>query len=129
MAVRKVIHTDKAPAAVGPYSQGIVADRFLFTAMQIPLDPAGGTLVSPNDVAGQARQVLENIRAIVEAAGSSLEQVVRVTVYLQRIADFQAVNEVYATFFGQAPPARAALEVAALPKGALVAMDAIALVE
>ncbi len=129
MALRKVVHTAGAPAAVGPYSQGVIAGPLLFTAMQIPLDPAGGALVSPEDTAGQARQVLENIRAIVEAAGSSLDRVVRVTVYLQDMADFGTVNQVYATYFAQDPPARAALAAAALPKGARVAMDAIALVE
>lgn len=126
MASRRVVHTDRAPAAVGPYSQGVIADGFLFTAMQIPLDPGSGTLVAPDDAAGQARQVLENLRAILEAAGSGLEQVVKVTVYLQDMADFPAVNAVYAEYFPQDPPARAAIGVAALPRGARVAMEAIA---
>jgi len=124
---RTVIHTERAPAAVGPYSQGIVAGGFVFTAMQIPLDPQSGAIVAPGDAAGQARQVLRNIQAILEAAGSSLAQVVKVTVYLQDIADFGAVNGVYAEFFGQDPPARGALAAAALPKGALVAMEAVAI--
>jgi 2-iminobutanoate/2-iminopropanoate deaminase len=126
MSTRTVIRTDKAPAAVGPYSQGISANGFLFTAMQIPLDPVGGTLVAPDDVAGQARRVLENLRAIVEAAGSSLAHVVKVTVYLQDIADFGSVNAVYGEFFAQDAPARAAVAVAALPRGARVAMEAVA---
>jgi 2-iminobutanoate/2-iminopropanoate deaminase len=129
MSARQVIRTEHAPAAVGPYSQGIVAGGFLYTAMQIPLDPASGTLVAPNDVAVQARRVLENLQAIVEAAGCSLDQVVKVTVYLEDIADFAAVNVVYGAFFDQDAPARAAMAVAALPKGAKVAMEAVAVVE
>jgi 2-iminobutanoate/2-iminopropanoate deaminase len=113
---------------VGPYSQGIVAGGFLFAAMQIPLDPKTGSMVDPDDVAGQARQVLDNIRAIVEAAGGWLNQVVKVTVYLQDMDDFAAVNAVYAEYFEQDPPARAAMEAASLPKGALVAMEAVAVV-
>ncbi len=119
MSSRRVVHTNRAPAAVGPYSQGVIA-------MQIPLDPASGALAAPDDAAGQARQVLENLRAIVEAAGSGLEQVVKVTVYLQDMADFPAVNAVYAEYFPHDPPARAAVGVAALPRGARVAMEAIA---
>jgi 2-iminobutanoate/2-iminopropanoate deaminase len=128
MLTRKVIRTEQAPAAIGPYSQGIVAGGFLFTAMQIPLDPASGTLVAPEDVAAQARRVLENLKAIVEAAGTSLGQVVKVTVYLQDIADFAAVNAVYGEYFSQDAPARAAVAVAALPRGARVAMEAVAVV-
>jgi 2-iminobutanoate/2-iminopropanoate deaminase len=126
MATRQVIRTEQAPAAVGPYSQGIVAGGFLFTAMQIPLDPASGTLAAPDDVAAQARRVLENLKAIVEAAGLSLGHVVKVTVYLQDIADFAAVNAVYGEYFPQEAPARAAMAVAALPRGARVAMEAVA---
>ena len=126
MPARKVVRTEQAPAAIGPYSQGIVANGFLFTAMQIPLDPVGGALVATDDVAVQARRVLENLRAILEAGGSSLDQVVKVTVYLQDMADFAAVNAVYGEFFGQDAPARAAVGVAALPRGAKVAMEAVA---
>ncbi len=128
MATRTVIGTDKAPAAIGPYSQGIVANGFLFTAMQIPLDPASGTIVGPDDVAAQARRVLENLKAILEAGGSSLAKVVKTTVYLQDIADFAAVNTVYGEYFGQEAPARGAVAVAALPRGARVAMEAVAMV-
>lgn len=128
MVSRTVIRTERAPAAVGPYSQGIVAGGFLFTAMQIPLDPSTGALVAGDDVVGQARQVLQNLRAIIEAGGSSLQQVVKVTVYLQDIADFAAVNAVYGEFFPQEAPARAAVAVAALPRGARVAMEAVAVV-
>jgi 2-iminobutanoate/2-iminopropanoate deaminase len=126
MSRRKVVRTEGAPAAVGAYSQGIIAQGWLFTAMQIPLDPSTGALAALDDVAEQARRVLNNIRAIVEAAGSSLEQVVKVTVYLQEIADFAVVNEAYAGYFPQDPPARAVLAGATLPKGARVAMEAIA---
>jgi 2-iminobutanoate/2-iminopropanoate deaminase len=126
MSSHQVIRTESAPAAVGPYSQGILAGGVLFTAMQIPLDPASGTLVAPDDVAAQSRRVLENLRAIVEAGGYSLAQVVKVTVYLQDIADFAAVNAVYGEFFSQDAPARAAVAVAALPRGAKVAMEAVA---
>jgi 2-iminobutanoate/2-iminopropanoate deaminase len=128
MSARQVIHTELAPAAVGPYSQGIVAGGFLYTAMQIPLDPASGALVGPDDVAVQARRVLENLQSIIDAAGASLDQVVKVTVYLEDIADFAAVNAVYSAFFDQDAPARAAVAVAALPKGAKVAMEAVAVV-
>ena len=128
MTPRQVIRTERAPAAVGPYSQGIVAGGFLFTAMQIPLDPASGTLVAPEDVAAQARRVLENLKAIVEAAGLSLGHVVKVTVYLQDIADFAGVNTVYGEYFSQEAPARAAVAVAALHRGARVAMEAVAVV-
>lgn len=126
MSPRQVVHTAQAPAAVGPYSQGIVAGGFLFTAMQIPLDPASGALVAAEDVAAQARRVLENLKAIVEAAGTSLAQVVKVTVYLQDIADFSAVNAVYGEYFPHDAPARGAVAVAALPRGARVAMEAVA---
>ena len=128
MPTRQVVHTEQAPAAVGPYSQGIAAGGFLFTAMQIPLDPANGTLVAPDDIAAQARRVLENLKAIVEAAGTSLGQVVKVTVYLNDMADFAAVNAVYSEYFPQDAPARAAVAVAALPRGAKVAMEAVAVV-
>lgn len=127
MVERKMVSTPHAPAAVGPYSQGVVAGGFLFTAMQIPLDPSSGTLVAPDDIAAQTRRVLENLQAIVEAAGSSLERVVKVTVYLQDVADFPAMNAVYGDFFPREAPARAAVAVSALPRGARVAMDAVAL--
>ncbi len=128
MVRRTIVSTTSAPAAVGPYSQGVIAGDLLFTAMQIPLDPASGTLVSPDDVAAQTRRVLENLRAIVEATGSSLEHVVKVTVYLQDMADFATMNAVYGEYFPREAPARAAVAVAALPRGARVAMEAVALV-
>ena len=121
----RTIRTDKAPAAVGPYSQGIVAGGFLFTAMQIALDPDSGELVG-STAAAQVRRCLENIGAIVEAAGASLADVVKTTVYLKDMAEFQAVNEAYARFFISNPPARGIIEASALPKGALVAVEAVA---
>lgn len=124
---RMVIATTKAPAAVGPYSQAIQANGFVFTAGQLGLDPATGKLVE-GDVTDQARQALKNLQAILEAAGSSLERVVKVTVFLKDINDFKRVNEVYAEFFKADPPARSAVQVAALPLGGLVEIEAVAVV-
>lgn len=122
---REVIATTRAPAAVGPYSQAIKANGFVFTAGQLGLDPATGKLVE-GDVTDQARQALKNLQAILEAAGSSLEQVVKVTVFLKDINDFKRVNEVYAEFFQANPPARSAVQVAALPLGGLIEIEAVA---
>ena len=122
---KKIVATDRAPAAVGPYSQGVVLDGWLWTCGQVALDPATGELVGSN-AATQARQALDNIVAILEAAGSSLDQVVRATVYLTDMDDFAAVNEVYAGFFKTDFPARACVEVSRLPVGALVEIDVIA---
>ena len=122
---REVVATKGAPAAVGPYSQGIKADGFVFSAGQLGLDPATGKLVE-GDVTDQARRALLNIKAILEAAGSSLDRVVKVTVFLKDINDFKRVNEVYAQFFGQNPPARSAFQVAALPLGGLIEIEAVA---
>ncbi|MGC8839182.1 MAG: RidA family protein [Anaerolineae bacterium] len=123
---RRIISTPNAPKALGPYSQGVVAGGFVFTAMQIPLDPSTGTLAA-DDVQAQTRQVLQNLAAILQAAGSSLGRAVKVTLYLKDLGDFAAVNEAYAAFFPEEPPARAVVEVAALPRGARVAAEAIAL--
>lgn len=123
---KQVIATAKAPAAVGPYSQGIVAGGLVFTAMQIPLVPGSGELAS-GGIEAQTRQVLDNVQAVLEAAGSSLARAAKVTVYLADLTDFGAVNEIYATYFPDAPPARAVVEVAGIPKGALIAMEAVAL--
>ena len=126
--MRQIISTDKAPAAVGPYSQGIVASgTFLFTAGQIPMHPLSGEIVGES-ITGQTRQALKNLNAVLEAAGSSLQDVVKCTVFLQNMNDFAAMNEVYAQHFGDSPPARSAVEVARLPKGALVEIEAIALI-
>lgn len=124
---RNVVATQKAPAAIGPYSQGIVANGFVFTAGQIALIPGEGRLAE-GDAAVQAEQVLANLGAVLEAAGSSLDRVVKTTIYLIDMADFAAVNDVYARHFGARPPARSTVAVKALPKGASVEIDAVALV-
>ena len=124
---RTVISTDQALAAVGPYSQAIIAGEFVFTAGQIPMDPATGRLLE-GDIQEQTRQVLSNVKAVLQAAGTSLDKVVKVTVFLQDMGDFKAMNEVYAEFFIQAPPARSAIQAAALPLGVGVEIEAIALI-
>src|SRR3954454_19104499 len=125
MAERDAISTDAAPEAIGPYSQAIRSGGFLFCSGQVPLDPASGELVKV-EVDGQTRRCLENLSAVCEAAGVSLADAVRLTVYLTDMNDFARVNEVYASFFeGGAPPARVAIGVSALPKGADVEIDAI----
>jgi 2-iminobutanoate/2-iminopropanoate deaminase len=122
---RQITSTDKAPAAVGPYSQAVSANGFVFAAGQVGLDPDTGKLVG-EDVASQTRQALQNIKAVLEASSSCLDHVVKTTVYLADIADYGAMNEVYAEFFAEKPPARAAFQVAALPLGARVEIAAIA---
>ncbi len=124
---RRTIQTNSAPAAIGPYSQGVTASGLVFTSMQIGLDPATGNVVGAT-APEQVRRCLHNVEAIVEAAGGSLADVVKVTVYMTDIQEFAAVNEVYAEFFTGDLPARAVVEVAALPKGALVAAEAVAIV-
>lgn len=120
----QAINSSKAPAAVGPYSHGSEVGGLIFTSGQLPIDAATGEI--PDDVAGQTKQSLENVRYTLEAAGSSMGKVVKTTVYLQNIEDFGAVNEVYATFFAEPFPARSCFEVACLPKGALVEIEVIA---
>ncbi len=124
--MRDVIATKDGPAAIGPYSQAIKANGFVFVSGQIPLDPATNTLVS-GDVAFQTERVLKNLAGILNAAGSSLEKVVRATVFLKNMSDFAAMNEVYGKYFHTAPPARSTVEVARLPKDVLVEIDVIAL--
>jgi 2-iminobutanoate/2-iminopropanoate deaminase len=120
----RTIQTDKAPAAIGPYSQGIIANGFLFTAGQIALDPATGQIVG-GDVVAQAERVFLNLAAILAEAGASWKDVVKTTVFLQEMADFPRVNEVYARVMGDARPARSTVAVAGLPRGVLVEIDAI----
>ncbi len=122
--MKKVIATTAAPGAIGPYSQAIEANGFVFVSGQIPIDPATGAFASDN-VVGQAEQSLKNLKAVVEAAGCTLADVVKTTVFLADIADFAAVNEVYAKFFTAECPARSAVQAANLPKGALVEIEAI----
>ncbi len=124
---RQVIQTDKAPSAVGPYSQATKTDKMIFTAGQIPIDPKNGELVE-GDIREQTHQVLENLQAVVEAAGGELGSVMKTTVFLQDMGEFAAMNEVYAEFFTKTPPARSTVEVAALPLGARVEIEAVALV-
>ena len=125
MALRMPVSTDEAPEAIGPYSQAIRSGSLLFCSGQIPLDPSTGEIVK-EDVAGQARRCLQNLSAVCEAAGASLSQAVRCTVYLADMGNFARVNEVYGEFFeAEEPPARVAIGVAALPKGADVEVDAI----
>jgi 2-iminobutanoate/2-iminopropanoate deaminase len=125
---RKIVHTDQAPAAVGPYSQAVRAGKLVYTAGQIPMDPATGQLVE-GDIQAQTRQALQNLQAVLEEAGSSLKRVVKTTVFLVDMGDFKAMNEIYAQFFTGKPPARSAVEVAALPVGASVEVEAVALVD
>ncbi len=127
MIERRPVRTDKAPGAVGPYSQGMRAGGFLFTAGQIPLAPDGSGLVGTT-VAEQTEQVLRNLKAVLEAGGSGLDRVVKTTVFLTDLSAFDEMNRVYARFFGDSPPARSAFQVGALPKGALVEIEAVALV-
>ena len=124
---KQVIHTEHAPAAVGPYSQAIVANGFVYTAGQIPLIPAEGKLIE-GDIQVQTRQSLENLQAVLEASGSNLANVVKTTVFLDSMDDFAKMNEIYAEFFGKNSPARSTVEVARLPLGALVEIEAVALV-
>jgi 2-iminobutanoate/2-iminopropanoate deaminase len=119
------VHTDKAPAAVGPYSQAVLAGGFLFTAGQVGLDPATGKLVA-GGVEAQARRALANLREVLEAGGSGLSHVVKTTVFVADMADFTTVNGVYAEAFGEHRPARSTVQAAALPLGALVEVEAVA---
>ncbi len=125
---KEIVATEKAPKTVGPYVQGIRANGFLFTAGQIGLDPATGKLVE-GGIETQTRRVLENLKAVLEAAGSALEEVVKTTVYLTDLSHFQAMNQIYAEYFREHRPARSTVGVAELPLGALVEIELIALVK
>lgn len=120
----KHVHTDAAPAAIGPYSQGVVANGFLYTAGQIALDPKSGTM-STGDVRAQTEVVMRNLSAILDEAGAAWGDVVKTTVYLTDMAAFPIVNEVYGRWLGDARPARSTIQVAALPRGGLVEIDAV----
>lgn len=123
---REPISTDRAPKAIGPYEQAIKVNGVVYTAGQIPLDPKTGNFID-GGVAAQTRQVLENLKAVLEAAGSSLDRVIKATVFLKNMADFAAMNDVYAAYLGTAKPARSTVAVAELPRGALVEIDLVAL--
>ena len=124
--MRKTVSTDKAPAAIGPYSQANIFGDFVFTSGQVPLDPASGEIIGAN-IEEQTRQVFKNITAILEAAGSSLDKVLKTTVFIKDMNDFGKMNEVYAEFFTEGSyPSRSAVEVARLPKDVLVEIETIA---
>lgn len=124
--MKERIATEQAPAAIGPYSQGIRAAGLVVTSGQLPIDPATGAFAG-TDIAAQTRQSLKNVQAVLEASGSSLDKVLKTTVFLKDMGDFAAMNEVYASFFPGEAPARSAVEVARLPKDALVEIEALAL--
>ena len=123
--MKKIINTGKAPRASGPYNQAVSIDNLLFTAGQIPMDPVSGKLVE-GDIRKQTRRVMENLKAILEAAGTDFSMVIKATVYLDDIADFNRVNEVYAEYFPAEQPSRSAVQVAALPLGAKLEIEMIA---
>lgn len=127
MEIAKAISTDQAPKAIGPYSQAILAGQFLFLSGQLPINPADGKLVE-GDIAERAAQVFRNMSAIAETAGGSLKDVVKVTLFLTDMADFQQVNEIYGQFFQTPYPARSAVQVAALPLGSNIEAEAIVLI-
>ena len=123
----QVIHTDQAPKAIGPYSQAIRAGNMLYTAGQVALDPASGQLVE-GDIEAQTRRVLDNLAAVLQAAGGSLASVVKTTVFMQDLSEFAAMNVVYAEYFTGSPPARSTVQVAALPRGGRVEIECVAVV-
>jgi len=122
----KTLHTTQAPAAIGPYSQGIQAGNLVFTSGQLPLNPQTGELA--DDIRQATSQSLDNVKNILESAGASLDKVVKVVIFLRDMNDFAAMNEVYATYFPSNPPARSAVQVARLPKDAIIEIEAIAIV-
>jgi 2-iminobutanoate/2-iminopropanoate deaminase len=124
---REVVETDKAPKAIGPYAQAIKANGFVYTAGQIAITPESGDIVD-GGITAQTRQVFANLTAVLTAAGTSIDQVIRATVFLRHMSDFAAMNEVYAEYLGVATPARSTIAVNELPRGALVEIDLIALV-
>ena len=123
--MKKIVSTSEAPAAIGPYSQAVRSGSMLFCAGQIPLDPKTGQIVS-DDVGEQTRRVLENVAGLLKAAKMSFAHVVKTTIFLTSMGDFQAVNEIYATYFRENPPARSTVAVSALPKGARIEIEVIA---
>lgn len=125
--IREIIHTDKAPAAIGPYSQAVKTEKMIFVSGQLAIDPISKELLS-GDIAKETRQALNNLKEILLAAGSGLDRVVKTTLYISNMDDFGTINAVYAEFFDKAPPARACVEVARLPRNANVEVEAVALV-
>jgi 2-iminobutanoate/2-iminopropanoate deaminase len=125
--MKKSVFTSDAPAAIGPYSQGVRVGRFLFCSGQIPLDPKSGQIVS-GDIASQTRRVMDNIGAILKAEGVTFDNIVKTTIFLANLGDFQTVNEAYGSYFKEDPPARSTVQVSALPRGANVEIEVIAAV-
>ncbi len=123
--MKAVVSTDEAPAAIGPYSQAVRAGELLFLSGQIPLDPKSGQMVA-GDIEAETRRVMDNLGAVLKAAGLEYEHLVKTTIFLTDLADFPAVNGVYGSYFSSDPPARATVQVAALPKGARVEIDGVA---
>jgi 2-iminobutanoate/2-iminopropanoate deaminase len=126
--MKQIISTSEAPAAIGPYSQAVRSGNFLFCSGQIPLDPKSGQIV-PGDIAAQTRRVLENIGAVLKAEGLTFENIVKTTIFLTDLGDFQTVNEIYGSYFKQKPPARSTVQVSALPKGAKVEIEVVAVAD
>ncbi len=128
--MKAIVQTSDAPQAIGPYSQAVIEEKtsLVYTAGQIPIDPKTGTMIS-GGIQEQTRRVLENLTAVLKAAGSDLKNVIKTTVYLQNMDDFGAMNEVYADYFDDQPPARSAVQVTRLPKDALIEIEAVATVE
>jgi 2-iminobutanoate/2-iminopropanoate deaminase len=123
--MKKIVSTNEAPAAIGPYSQAVRMGNFLFCSGQIALDPKSGAIVS-DDIKAQVRRVLDNISAILSAEGLTFDDIAKTTIFLTDLNDFQTVNEIYSSYFKQAPPARSTVQVSALPKGAKVEIEAVA---
>jgi len=126
--MKKIISTSDAPSAIGPYSQAVRSGSFLFCSGQIPLDPKSGQII-PGEIAAQTRRVLDNIGAVLEAEDLTFDNVVKTTIFLTNLGDFQTVNEVYGSYFKQDPPARSTIQVAALPKGANLEIEVIAIAD
>lgn len=124
---KQTLSTQNAPAAIGPYSQGVKAGNLIFTSGQLPINTQSGELVA--DIEGATKQSLDNVKAILESSGSSMDKVIKTIVFLRDMNDFAAMNAVYATYFPNNPPARSAVQVAQLPKGAIIEIEAIALAE
>lgn len=121
---RNVVSTSQAPAAIGPYSQGVATDSLLFVSGQLPIDPATGTMIA-GDIGAKTRRILENLSAIAAAAGTSLDRALKTTVFLTDLGEFKTMNEAYAAFFAEAPPARSTVQVAALPLGSNIEIECI----
>ena len=126
--MKKIISTSEAPAAIGPYSQAVRSGNFLFCSGQIPLDPKSGQILS-GGIAAQTRRVLDNIGAVLKAEGLTFENIVKTTIFLTDLGDFQTVNETYGSYFKQQPPARSTVQVSALPKGAKIEIEVIAVAD